>query len=121
MLLMGLQPIKGDYLQWQLTVSPEPEEQEVTILFSLRPTQDPTQALRGVLEYNELAWLSPAPDSDEWILNLDELRRIFPNYFPMPWFKGKARVYPTYRTTSLAGSPRTGIAFRFDSSTPEPA
>jgi hypothetical protein len=107
--LVGIQPMAGDHLEWQLTVEPGPEE------------QDPKKALRGVLEYNELAWLSPAPKSSkssEWILDLDELRRIFPDYFPMPWFTGKARVHPSYPTMSLAGMPRMGIEFRFDSSTP---
>jgi hypothetical protein len=100
----------GDHLEWQLTVPPGPQEQEASILLNLRPAQDPTQALRGVLEYNELAWLSPAPNSSEGILDLDELRRIFPDYFPMPWFAGKARVHPAYPTISLAGTPRTGMS-----------
>jgi hypothetical protein len=119
--LVGLQPMTGDHLDWQLTVPPGAEEQEASILLNLRPAQDPTQALRGVLEYNELAWLSPAPDSSEWILDLDVLRSSFPDYFPMPWVTGKTRVRPSYPTMSLAGAPRTGIEFRFDSSTPEPA
>ena len=116
--LVGIQPMSGDHLEWQLTVEPEPEEQEASILLNLRPAQDPKKALRGVLEYNELAWLSPAPKSSEWILDLDELRRIFPDYFPMPWFTGKATVHPSYPPMSLAGMPRMGIEFRFDSSTP---
>ena len=123
MRLVGIQPMTGDHLEWQLTVSPGPEEQEASILLNLRPAQDTKKALRGVLECNELAWLSPAPKtpapkSSEWVLDLDELRRIFPDYFPMPWFTGKARVQPSYPTMSLAGMPRTGIEFRFDSSTP---
>jgi hypothetical protein len=121
--LVGIQPMTGNHLEWQLTVPPGPEEREASILLNLRPAQDPKKALRGVLEYNELAWLSPAPKSaapksGEWILDLDELRRIFPDYFPMPWFTGKARVHPSYPTMSLAGTPRTGIEFSFDSSTP---
>ena len=123
MRLVGIQPMTGDHLEWQLTVPPGPEERGASILFNLGPAQDPKKALRGVLEYNELAWLSPAPKSPapksgEWILDLDELRRIFPDYFPMPWFTGKARVHPSYPTMSLAGTPRTGIEFSFDSSTP---
>jgi hypothetical protein len=107
----------GDHLDWQLIVEPGPEEQEASILLNLRPAQDLKKALRGVVEYNELAWLSPAPKSSEWIVDLDELRRIFPDYFPMPWFTGKARVHhPT--SMSLAGMPRMGIEFSFDSSTP---
>jgi hypothetical protein len=99
--LVGIQTMPGDHLEWQLTVPPEPEGQEASILLNLRPAQDPKKALRGVVEYNELAWLSPArksaaPNSGEWILDLDELRRIFPDYFPMPWFTGKARVHPSY-------------------------
>jgi hypothetical protein len=116
--LVGIQPMTGDHLEWQLTVEPGPEEQEASILLNLRPAQDPKKALRGVLEYNELAWLSPAPKSSEWILDLDELRRNFPDYFPMPWFTGKARVHPSYPTISLVGMPRMGIEFSFDSSTP---
>jgi hypothetical protein len=116
--LVGLQPMEGDHLEWQLTVEPGPEEQEASILLNLRPAQDPKKALRGVVEYNELAWLSPAPKSSEWIVDLDELRRIFPDYFPMGWFTGKARVQPSYPTMSLARMPRTGIEFSFDSSTP---
>jgi hypothetical protein len=116
--LVGIQPMSGDHLEWQLTVEPGPEEQEASILLNLRPAQDPKKALRGVVEYNELAWLSPAPKSSEWIVDLDELRRIFPDYFPMPWFTGKARVQPSYPPMSLVGMPRTGIEFRFDSSTP---
>jgi hypothetical protein len=116
--LVGIQPMAGDHLEWQLTVEPGPEEQEASILLNLRPAQDPKKALRGVLEYNELAWLSPAPKSSEWILDLDELRRIFPDYFPMPWFTGKVRVQPSYPPMSLAGLPRMGIEFSFDSSTP---
>src|SRR5215203_1891827 len=96
----------GDHLEWQLSVEPGPEEQEASILLNLRPAQDPKKALRGVLEYNELAWLSPAPKSSDWILDLDELRRIFPDYFAMPWFTGKARVQPSYPTLSLVGMPR---------------
>ena len=118
MRLVGIQPMAGDHLEWQLTVEPGPEEQEASILLNLRPAQDPKKALRGVLEYNELAWLSPAPKSSEWIVDLDELRRIFPDYFPMGWFTGKARVQPSYPPMSLAGMPRMGIEFRFDSSTP---
>jgi hypothetical protein len=106
--LVGIQPMAGDHLEWQLSVEPGPEEQEASILLNLRPAQDPKKALRGVLEYNELAWLSPAPKSSEWILD----------YFPMPWFTGKARVHPSYPTMSLAGMPRMGIEFSFDSSTP---
>jgi hypothetical protein len=121
--LVGIQPMTGDHLEWQLTVEPGPEEQEASILLNLRPAQDPKKALRGVLEYNELAWLSPAPKtpapkSSEWVLDLDELRRVFPDYFPMPWFTGKVRVHPSYPSMSLAGMPRTGIEFSFDSSTP---
>src|SRR5215208_6242781 len=56
----------GDHLEWQLTVEPGPEEQEASILLNLRPAQDPKKALRGVVEYNELAWLSPAPKSSAW-------------------------------------------------------
>src|SRR5215218_3551079 len=96
----------GDHLEWQLTVEPGPEEQEASILLNLRQAQDPKKALRGVLEYNELAWLSPAQNSNEWIVDLDELPRIFPDYFPMPWFTGKARVHPSYPTMSLARMPR---------------
>ena len=123
MRLVGIQPMAGDHLEWQLTVEPGPEEQEASILLNLRPAQDSKKALRGVLEYNELAWLSPAPKSpalksSDWILDLDELRRIFPDYFPMPWFTGKVRVQPSYPNMSLAGIPRTGIEFSFDSSTP---
>ena len=103
MRLVGIQPMSGDHLEWQVTVEPGPEEQEASILLSLRSAQDPKKALRGVLEYNELAWLSPAPKSSEWIVDLDELRRIFPDYFPMGWFTGKARVNPSYPTMSLAG------------------
>jgi hypothetical protein len=47
--------------------------------------------------------------------------RRFPSSFanfPMPWFTGKARVHPSYPSMSLAGTPRTGIEFSFDSSTP---
>jgi hypothetical protein len=121
--LVGIQPMTGDHLEWQLSVEPGPEEQEASILLNLRPAQDPKKALRGVLEYNELAWLSPAPKtpapkSSEWVLDLDELRRIFPDYFPMPWFTGKVRVVPSYPSMSLADMPRTGIEFGFDSSTP---
>ena len=119
--MVGLQPMRGDHLEWQLTGPPGPSDQGASLLVNLRPAQAPAQALRGVLEYNELAWLSPVPGSSEWILDLDELRKRFPDYFPMPWFTGKARVYPSYRTASLAVTPRTGIEFRFDSSTPEPA
>jgi hypothetical protein len=36
----------------------------------------------------------------------------------MPWFTGKARVHRSYPTMSLAGMPRMGIEFSFDSSTP---
>jgi hypothetical protein len=117
----------GDHLEWQLTVPPGPEEQEVSILLNLRPAQDPRKALHGVMEYNEMAWLShemawlsraPGFWSSEWIVDLDELRRIFPDYFPMPWFTGKARVQPSYPNMSLAGMPRTGIEFSFDSTTP---
>jgi hypothetical protein len=36
----------------------------------------------------------------------------------MPWFTGKARVHPSYSPMSLAGMPRMGIEFSFDSSTP---
>ena len=109
----------GDHLEWQLSVEPGPEEQEeASILLNLRPAQDLKKALRGVVEYNELAWLSPAQNSNEWIVDLDELRRIFPDYFPMPWFTGKARVQPSYPPMSLAGMPRMGIEFSFDSSTP---
>ena len=118
MRIVGIQPMTGDNLEWQLTVEPGPEEQEASILLNLRPAQDPKKALRGVVEYNELAWLSPAQNSSEWIVDLDELRRNFPDYFPMPWFTGKARVRPSYSTMSLAGTPRTGIEFSFDSSTP---
>ena len=118
MRLVGIQPMTGDHLEWQLTVEPGPDEQEASILLNLRPAQDPKKALRSVLEYNELAWLSPAPKSSEWIVDLDELRRIFPDYFPMGWFTGKARVEPSYPTMSLAGMPRTGIEFSIDSSTP---
>src|SRR5215216_5722196 len=110
--------MSGDHLVWQVTVEPAPEEQVASILLSLRLAQDPKKALRSVLEYNELAWLSPAPKSSEWIVDLDELRRIFPDYFPMPWFTGKARVHRSYPTMSLAGMPRMGIEFSFDSSTP---
>jgi hypothetical protein len=116
--LVGIQPMTGDHLEWQVTVEPGPEEQEASILLNLRSAQDPKKALRGVVEYNELAWLSPSPKSREWILDFDELRRIFPDYFPMPWFTGKARVHPSYPTMSLAGMPRMGIEFSFDSSTP---
>jgi hypothetical protein len=116
--LVGIQPMTGDHLEWQVTVEPGPEEQEASILLNLRQAQDPKKALRGVLEYNELAWLSPAPKSSEWIVDLDELRRIFPDYFPMPWFTGKVRVHPSYPTMSLGGMPRMGIEFRFDASTP---
>src|SRR5215203_4089661 len=121
--VVGIQPMEGDHLEWQLTVEPGPEEQEASILLNLRPAQDPKEALRNVVEYNELAWLSPAPKSagpnpGEWILDLDELRRIFPDSFPMPWFTGRVRFHPSYPTMSLAGTPRTGIEFGFDSSTP---
>jgi hypothetical protein len=61
--LVGIQPMTGDHLEWQLTVPPGPEEQEASILLNLRAAQDPKKALRGVLEYNELAWLSPTPKS----------------------------------------------------------
>ena len=118
MRLVGIQPMSGDHLEWQLSVEPGAEEQEASILLNLRPAQDPKKALRGVLEYNELAWLSPEPKSSEWIVDLDELRRIFPDYFPMGWFTGKARVQPSYPTMSLAGMPRMGIEFSIDSSTP---
>jgi len=116
--LVGIQPMTGDHLEWQLAVPPGPEEQEASILRWPEIEQDPKKALRGVVEYNELAWLSSAPKSSEWILDLDELRRIYPDYFPMPWFTGKVRVQPSYPTMSLAGTPRTGIEFSFDSSTP---
>jgi hypothetical protein len=49
--------MSGDHLEWQVTVEPGPEEQEASILLNLRLAQDPKKALRGVLEYNELAWL----------------------------------------------------------------
>ena len=89
MRLVGIQPMTGDHLEWQLTVEPETEEQEASILLNLRPAQDPKKALRGVLEYNELAWLSPAPKSSEWILDLDELRRIFPITSRCPGSQGR--------------------------------
>ena len=51
MRLVGIQPMVGDHLEWQLTVEPGPEEQEeASILLNLRPAQDPKKALRGVLE-----------------------------------------------------------------------
>jgi hypothetical protein len=117
--LVGLQPINGDHLEWQLTVPPKHEDQGVTILFNLRDTEDPTQALHYVAQYNEIAWLSPIQDSDEWTLDLDELRRIHPDYFPMSWFAGRVRIPPAYRDTFIGSNRRTGIAFTFDSSTPK--
>jgi hypothetical protein len=88
--LVGIQPMAGHHLEWQLSVEPGPEEQEeASILLNLRPAQDPKKALRGVLEYNELAWLSPDPKSREWILDLDELRRIFPITSRCPGSKGR--------------------------------
>jgi hypothetical protein len=53
--LVGIQPMTGDHLEWQLSVEPGSEEHEASILLNLRPAQDPKKALRGVLEYNELA------------------------------------------------------------------
>lgn len=117
MRLVGLQPLRGDYINWQLTVPPGEEEQEASILFNLRPTDDPARALHHVVQYNEIGWLTPISDSDEWMLDLDELRKSFPGYFPMPWFTGRVRVYPNYPATSLAGTSRTGIEFSVDSST----
>jgi len=140
MRLVGLHPMVGDYVYWQLTVPPREGEQEVSILFNLRPTDNPVQALHYILQYNEITWLSPAPEHGEWILDLDELRRSFPDkYIPMSWFGGTVQVYPSgipdyppmswsmerirvppsYPETSLAGTPRTGVEFTFDASTPK--
>ena len=96
MRLVGIQPMTGDHLEWQLTVEPAPEEQEASILLNLRPAQDPKKALRGVLEYNELAWLSPAPKSNEWIVDLDELRRNSPITSRWPGSQGRQEFsHPT--------------------------
>jgi hypothetical protein len=118
--LVGLQPIMGDHLEWQLTVPPTHQNQGVTIFFNLRATDDPLGALHHVAQYNEIAWLSPTTaDFAEWILDLDELRRSYPDHFPMSWFAGRVRIPPAYRDTFTGSSPRTGIEFSFDSSTPK--
>jgi hypothetical protein len=117
MRVVGIQPLVGDHLEWQLTVPPEREEQGASILFNLRLVDNPMRALQSVARFNELTWLSPARDFNEWVLNLDELQKRFPDYFPMSWCRGRVHVYPTYPTRDMVGTPRTGIEFRFDSST----
>lgn len=118
MRLVGLQPVNSDHVHWQLTVPPEEDEHEVSIFFNLRSADVPARVLHYITQYNEISWLSPIPDSDDWMLDMDALKKSFPgDYFPMDWLTGKIRVYPNYRAASLAGTSRTGVEFAFDSST----
>jgi hypothetical protein len=110
--LAGIQPIKGDFVHWQLTVPAAGDEQEARMLFNLRPTNDPINALRRVVEYNELRWLSPIPNANTWALDLNGLRSSFPAWLPMSWVVGRVRVSPTWRASDMAGSPRTVVEVR---------
>jgi hypothetical protein len=46
--LVGIQPMTGDHLEWQLTVPPGPEEQEASI-----PLSYPIQLLGGLARQGE--------------------------------------------------------------------